>query len=199
VRGVRAPSSYGYGLRVVDEPSLGTVVTHSGGLPGYGSNMRWLPGRRIGAVALSNVTYAPMWELTARLIDTLDARGLVPASVTAVSPAVAAAAERLIAVLNDWNDVAAGELGTASLALDEPIERRRAAAATLIERTGRLTVASIEAATAARATVRCAGESGHTATVDFMLAPAPPPRIQSYTATIETGSIETGTIETAGD
>ncbi len=67
VRGVRSSSSYGFGLRVFDEPDLGTVVTHSGGLPGYGSNMRWMPGRRVGAIALANTTYAPMTELTARL------------------------------------------------------------------------------------------------------------------------------------
>jgi CubicO group peptidase (beta-lactamase class C family) len=59
IRGVRAPSGYGYGLRVQFEEQLGRMVTHSGGFPGYGSTMRWLPGRRVGVVALSNVTYAP--------------------------------------------------------------------------------------------------------------------------------------------
>ena len=46
LRDVRSPTGYGYGLRILDETDLGDVITHSGGLPGYGSNMRWLRGRR---------------------------------------------------------------------------------------------------------------------------------------------------------
>ena len=53
---------YGFGLGVIHDERFGTVVSHSGGLPGYGSNMRWLPGRRVGVVALANATYAPMGE-----------------------------------------------------------------------------------------------------------------------------------------
>ena len=34
---------YGYGLFVEDHLELGRVVHHSGGYPGFGSNMRWLP------------------------------------------------------------------------------------------------------------------------------------------------------------
>ena len=44
IRGVRAPAGYGYGLRIQFEDVLGTMVTHSGGFPGYGSTMRWLQG-----------------------------------------------------------------------------------------------------------------------------------------------------------
>lgn len=185
VRGVRSPVSYGYGVQVADEEALGTVAFHSGGLPGYGSNMRWLPGRRIGAVALCNATYAPMYELTARLLDEVDARGLVPKPVIPVSEAVGSTIERLIALLNDWDDDDANELCTASFALDEPVERRRAAAAKLIASTGRLEVRSIEAESAASATVRCTSESGTAVTVDFLLAPARPPRIQFYDAEVD--------------
>lgn len=185
VRGVRSPFSYGYGLQVADEATLGTVVTHSGGLPGYGSNMRWLPGRRVAAIAVSNSTYAPMFELTARLLDELDAQGLVPKETTPANDAVATAAERLIALLNDWDDDVSDELCTGSFALDEPVERRRVAAAKLIAETGRLTVRSIEAESAAAAIVRCTGASGAAVTVDFLLAPAPPPRIQCYDIEID--------------
>jgi CubicO group peptidase (beta-lactamase class C family) len=58
--GEKAPTGYGYGLMMRDDPDLGIVNSHSGGLPGYGSNMRWLAGRAIGVVAVSNTTYAPM-------------------------------------------------------------------------------------------------------------------------------------------
>ncbi len=37
---------YGFGLFVRHDTRFGHFVYHSGGLPGYGSNMRWLPGQR---------------------------------------------------------------------------------------------------------------------------------------------------------
>jgi CubicO group peptidase (beta-lactamase class C family) len=55
---------YGYGLQVLHDDRFGVIVGHGGGLPGYGSHMRWLPGRRVGVVALANATYAPMGRLT---------------------------------------------------------------------------------------------------------------------------------------
>jgi hypothetical protein len=126
-----------------------------------------------------------MYDLTARILDLADAHGLVPKPVVPVSEVVATATERLIALLNDWDDDDANEICTRSFALDEPIERRRAAAAEMIAGTGRLEVRTIEAETAASATVRCTGESGAAVTVDFLLAPAPPPRIQFYEAAVD--------------
>ena len=52
-----ATSGYGYGLLMRDDGSDWTAG-HSGGVPGYGSHMRWLPEHGIGVIALSNVTYA---------------------------------------------------------------------------------------------------------------------------------------------
>jgi len=61
--------AYGFGLFVEDHPRFGRVVSHSGGYPGFGSNMRWHPASRIGVIALGNGTYAPVMTLTARLLD----------------------------------------------------------------------------------------------------------------------------------
>lgn len=184
LRGVRSSTSYGFGLRILDEPDLGTVVTHSGGLPGYGSNMRWLPGRRIGAIALANATYAPMTELTARLLDHVNDRGIVPRDVLAVPAEVRDAADRLVALLTNWDDDSARSLLTASLLLDDDLDRRRTAAAAIVAETGPLHVDGIEARSGAAADVTCRGASGRTASISLMLAPPSPPRVQSYTATI---------------
>jgi D-alanyl-D-alanine-carboxypeptidase/D-alanyl-D-alanine-endopeptidase len=52
--------------RVVDDCDLGRIVTHSGGYPGYGSNVALLPDKGIGLFAFSNRTYgpisAPVWS-----------------------------------------------------------------------------------------------------------------------------------------
>ena len=53
-----ALSAYGFGLFVEEHPGLGRIVSHSGGYPGFGSNMRWHPATGIGIIALGNSTYA---------------------------------------------------------------------------------------------------------------------------------------------
>src|SRR5580692_2166560 len=80
------PEYYGFGLFVDEDPALGRVVSHSGGYPGFGSNMRWHPATGIGVIALGNGTYAPMSPLTGLVLD-----ALVPPS-TAYQAALAPAA-----------------------------------------------------------------------------------------------------------
>lgn len=48
---------YGLGVIAVADPELGPCVTHSGGLPGYGSNVLLLPDRGLGVFIFTNVTY----------------------------------------------------------------------------------------------------------------------------------------------
>ena len=71
-------AGYGFGLAQIHDERFGTIVSHSGGLPGYGSNMRWLPGRRVGVVTLANATYAPMGALSQQMLGVLADHDLVP-------------------------------------------------------------------------------------------------------------------------
>src|SRR4051795_5840871 len=48
---------YGYGLRVGQNCAFKTIVSHTGGLPGFGSIMIWLPDYGVGLVAFGNLTY----------------------------------------------------------------------------------------------------------------------------------------------
>src|SRR4029453_8044432 len=52
-----ASSSYAFGLGVSQTCDFRAIVAHSGGLPGFGSMMRWLPDYGVGMVALGNLTY----------------------------------------------------------------------------------------------------------------------------------------------
>jgi CubicO group peptidase (beta-lactamase class C family) len=176
LRGRRVATCYGYGLRVLDEPGLGRVVTHSGGFPGYGSNMRWLPGRRLGVIALANVTYAPMTELTARLVDLLDAQGVVPPEVWPLTADLERAARELIDLLNDWTDATADRIFADNVAPDDSYERRAAEAALHAP----LTIETIDPVNDARARIRCRGASGARVTVAIELAPFRPVRTQRY-------------------
>ena len=59
------------GLFVEEDPVFGTVVQHSGGYPGYGSQMRWHPPTGLGVVVLGNGTYAAAGQLAAKLLAEL--------------------------------------------------------------------------------------------------------------------------------
>ncbi|NDE59102.1 MAG: class A beta-lactamase-related serine hydrolase [Acidimicrobiia bacterium] len=122
--GVAAPSGYGFGLLVRDDATLGMVAGHSGGLPGYGSNMRWKKGSGVGVIGLANVTYAPMTVFTHRALSALHGAGFVPATSMQLASELRQRCERLVALLNSWNDDAARELFADNVVLDDAFEYR---------------------------------------------------------------------------
>ena len=95
---------YGMGLSITDDLSLGRIVGHGGGYPGFGSNMRWHPASGIGVVVLANSRYAPAFGLAMEAL-----RLLVADTETRIrrhepwpeTSAARAAVERLI---DAWDD-----------------------------------------------------------------------------------------------
>ena len=119
--------------------------------------MRWLPGRRLGVIALSNITYAPMTELTCDAARPAARAGRGDRRCADRSPPqVRAAAERLVALLNGWDDAAADALFTDNVAWDDAYERRRAAVAGLVP----LSLARVAAINDARGEGRCRAADG---------------------------------------
>ena len=76
---------YGYGLRISQTCSFRHIVAHSGGLPGFGSLMRWLPEYGVGFIAFGNLTYTG-WG---RVVDA--ARSTLLAKTGGLQPRIAAA------------------------------------------------------------------------------------------------------------
>jgi len=149
---------YGIGLGVVVDRRLGTVIEHSGGLPGYGSHMRWVPDRGVGVVAVSNVTYGNMHAACIEALEVLgDLDALPTAPKPVATPALAAAAARVVALANDWHDDAARALFADNVGDDESFERRGAEAAATVTRHGTLTMESLEVDAPMRADVVAAG------------------------------------------
>ena len=116
-----ALSAYGFGLFVEEHPALGRIVSHSGGYPGFGSNMRWHPATGTGVIALGNSTYAGMMAL--RRPGLLDAAlrhrepaghgyrvALAPRGGTSGAgpwPETLAAREAVGSLLRSWDDAQA--------------------------------------------------------------------------------------------
>lgn len=118
---------YGYGLGVRSDCTFRISVAHSGGLPGFGSLMRWLPEYGVGVVALGNLTYTA-WngpvEQTLQLL--VRSGGLVP-RVPAPAPVLVAAREQVSRLVLGWDDALADSIAAMNLYLDEPKDRRRRA------------------------------------------------------------------------
>ena len=174
--GEKAPSGYGYGLMMRDDPTLGIVNSHSGGLPGYGSNMRWLSGRDIGVVAMSNTTYAPMAIFTHRVLKMLHSANLVPETRTAISEVLQQRSEQLVVLLNDWDSQQAQLIFADNVALDESLERRQAAALKVVTEHGPLVIKSITPSSHIEAVVECVNGKK----IDILLGPLRSATIQWY-------------------
>jgi len=102
-------------------------VAHSGGLPGFGSVMRWLPEYGVGIVALGNLTYTswgrPVQEALGLMVRT---GGLAP-RVAEPAPVLVTSREQVSRLVTHWEDALADSVAAMNLYLDESKERRRLA------------------------------------------------------------------------
>ncbi|PZF64305.1 serine hydrolase [Curtobacterium sp. MCBD17_013] len=121
------PAGYGFGLFVEQDPVVGTIVSHSGGYPGFSAHMRWSTADGVGVVAFENATGARVPMAATEAHDLLlSARPAPPADpVLDVTRRAQAAVTRLLA--DGFPDDLADAVCTPNVAMDVPYERRRAA------------------------------------------------------------------------
>lgn len=190
-----ALSAYGFGLFVEEHPVLGRMVSHSGGYPGFGSNMRWHPASRTGVIALGNGTYAAMQPLATRILEAVlrtcepPAHGygvaLAPAAPTPW-PETLAAREAVSGLLRAWDDDEADRLFTANVAQDAPFAERRRLIALVRERIGDFRDDAgrrPEFDTPAHCRWWLTGDHG-TVQAEIQLNPERPPRVQFLTLAV---------------
>jgi CubicO group peptidase (beta-lactamase class C family) len=172
---------YGMGLMVMQHPVLGKVVHHSGGLPGYGSNMRWVPDYGIGLVALGNRTYSPMRLLTAELLELLvDQRSLgAPVRRWPLDTShLEAAGSELVKAIWGGDAVDLSKIDFAeNVDLDLPLSIREVEAAEVRTTVGALMDWAITPKSTTLGTLS-AQSATHTISISIMLSPQVPPRIQ---------------------
>lgn len=171
-------SAYGYGLGISQDCRYNYVVGHGGGLPAYGSLMRWLPEQGVGVIAMGNVTYASFGGLFNETLGALHRTGALQPRVVQPSPALLAAQKDVSQLITSWDDALALRIAADNLFLDETKERR----ATRIRELNALhgdcrPAAGIDAPNALRGTWRMPCERGWL-DVAITLAPTMPPRVQ---------------------
>ncbi|HEX6373972.1 MAG TPA: serine hydrolase domain-containing protein [Longimicrobium sp.] len=127
---------YGYGLGIRQTCLFRTLVSHSGGLPGFGSLMRWLPEHGVGIVAMGNLTYTGWGGVTEQALAVLSRTGALQPRAPQPAPVLLRRQEQVSRLITRWDDALADSLAAMNLYLDEPKERRRAAIAGLVARAG---------------------------------------------------------------
>ena len=126
-RVVLSAGGYGYGLGVRQSCLFRTSVSHTGGLPGFGSLMRWLPEYGVGIVAMGNLTYTGWGGVTEQALDLLARTGGLTPRAPQPAPVLLERREQVSRLVARWSEPLADSLAAMNLFLDEPKERRRAA------------------------------------------------------------------------
>jgi len=191
------PAGYGFGLVVEQHPRFGTVVSHSGGYPGFSAHMRWMPGRGIGVVAFENATYSRVSAAATAALDLLaDSTPEVLSLDERLWPETRAAQRAVSALIHDWSDDAAARLFAENVPLDEPYENRRAAIARAIAAVDGLLPLTPEVQQATAGIIREASSTpshlvwrlpGNRGAlrVEIRLTPQRPPLVQTFSVRAE--------------
>ena len=171
-------SGYGYGLGVSQDCRFTHVVGHGGGLPGYGSLMRWLPGHGVGLIAMSNLTYGGFNVLFNDVTAALHRTGALQPRVVKPSQALLSAQADVSQLITKWDDSLAERVAADNLFLDVAADVRQENWKALAQQHGTCRPAtSIKPENALRGEWRMMCDRGWL-NVFITLAPTMPPKVQ---------------------
>jgi CubicO group peptidase (beta-lactamase class C family) len=170
---------YGYGLGVRQTCLFRTSVSHTGGLPGFGSLMRWLPEHGVGIIALGNRTYTSWGGVTEQALELLSRTGGLAPRVPQPAPVLLERQAQVSRLVTRWDDALADSLAAMNLYLDESKDRRRAAIERLRLQAGGdcRNPGTLQAENALRGRWRMRCRTGDLR-VSITLAPTEPARVQ---------------------
>jgi len=168
---------YAFGLGATQTCRFARSVSHGGGLPGFGSQMRWLPEHGVGIVALANRTYASPGRVVSEALEALAKTGALQPRVPQPSVALLEAQATVNRLFAAWDDEVLVAQAADNLLLDRSLDARRKDFASLREAHGACRPeapgAALEAENALRGTWTLACDRGH---VRFFLTLAPTSR-----------------------
>ena len=170
---------YGYGLRVSQNCQFGHIVAHSGGLPGFGSLMQWLPEYGVGIIAFGNVTYTGWGGVVNQAFEALARTGGLEPRMPQPSTTLVAMRDAVSRLVMKWDDTLADEIAAMNLYRDRAKDRRRREIDDLRAKVGVCSAPVnfdyVENALRGQWTMKC--ERGDLR-VYITLAPTIPPRVQ---------------------
>jgi CubicO group peptidase (beta-lactamase class C family) len=176
-------SGYALGLRIVTDLHRGTLVSHSGGLPGFWLNMSWHPDSGYGAIVLTNGNRGEPVALCNEALGRVLERHQAAATTIALWPETVALRAQADALIRHWDDALAEQIFAENIAFDRPLSERRQEIAQLVTDIGPLLDTAspgvVTAATAADITWSIPGQRGELLCM-IHLTPVEPARIQEF-------------------
>lgn len=181
--GVNIPiSGYALGLVVEEDLHHGTVVSHSGGLPGFLLHMRWHPESGHGVLVLTNSHRGDPVALATEALGRRLARDHVPAARIQLWRDTVDLCARTDSLVRAWSDDLAAKIFADNVDFDRPLAERREEIESLIEQVGPLleprdSPELVSAVTPADITWSIPGENGELICM-IHLTPVDPAQVQ---------------------
>lgn len=171
-------TAYCYGLNWLKDCEGKTYVGHSGGLPGFGSQWRFMPEYGIGIVSFANRTYAPMTYLNLEILDTIVHLAGLKERVLPESDILKHSRIALTEILPTW-DISGKEAIFAENFFDDyPMFLLKDEAAEIFKASGKIqSVSKVKPLNHLRGSFTMIGTSKDIE-VFFTLSPEHPPKIQ---------------------
>ena len=171
-------SGYGYGLATSLDSQNVFRIRHAGGLPGYGSEYRFVPDRGIALIAFANRTYAPITAINSRVLDFILNRANLPQREIPVSPWLARRSEQLVRILREWPAADVTDALAPNVFLDRDPTDWQQLAREQFKRIGQpVTIGPVRPLNQLRGRIRIEGSTGKF-DLFFTLTPEAVPRIQ---------------------
>jgi Beta-lactamase len=149
---------YGYGLGWRKDCNGMVRISHSGGLPGFGSEWRIYPDYGIGVVSFSNHTYGAPGSPNAIALDTLISMAGLKPRILPPSQILNQRKDEIVKLLPDWNEDQTN-IFAENFFPDESLERRREATRKIFEEAGAIkTIKALEPENQLRGSFMMEGE-----------------------------------------
>ena len=178
-------SSYAYGIRWSHDCRGRTLVGHTGGLPGFGSNWNSLPDYGVGVIAFANQTYANAGAINLQVLDTLVTLARLKPRAVLVSRILQQRKRELTALLPEWQGAKESGIFADNFWLDYFVDTLRKDSKDLFDRAGKIVgVGEMQADNGLRGTFVLEGEKANIA-IRFTLTPENPAKIQEFRQWLE--------------
>lgn len=171
-------AGYSFGLSWNTDSRGVTWIRHGGGLPGFGSEYRFLPEYGIGLISFANLTYAPMTAINAQAMEVLVTEARIPARTPVASPVLLRRAGQVADILRTWDPAEVADALAPNFFLDRSESDWKEHAGDLLAKCGPIrSVGELHPANQLRGRFDLIGESG-SVEVAFTLMPENPPKVQ---------------------
>jgi Beta-lactamase len=177
-------SAYGYGLGVSQTCQFNRLVSHGGGLPGFGSNMTWLPDYGVGIFVMANLTYTGGGAAVEEAIEALRVTGALQPRELPPSQTLLTTRDGILRVWNSGSQRELEAMAADNLFQDTPAAARIQQMEGIRERVGKCGPAGdVKPENLLRGSFRLPCEKG-VVSVSFTLAPTMPPKVQRLDAIV---------------